>query len=187
MEPDQTDIELLDRYFRNELTSEELAVLQSKMKDVAFAAAAKAHFEALSIVQTAGRIELMTSLTAIRKNIELENGFEKYKPTKSGKGSTGGSGGGFSMIIIAGVVAIVAYFYSTGKLDPAEVKTAFPSSEKIDTIYHYNVKRDTIYVNKRDTLETKVSRKVVSDTVFIRQKIQQPARNSVVSDTFRIQ
>ena len=50
MEPDQTDIELLDRYFRNELTSEELAVLQSKMKDVDFASAAKSHFEALSII-----------------------------------------------------------------------------------------------------------------------------------------
>lgn len=67
MEPDQTDIELLDRYFRNELTSEELAVLQSKMKDVDFASAAKSHFEALSIIQSAGRIELMSSLTTIQK------------------------------------------------------------------------------------------------------------------------
>ena len=73
MEPDQTDIELLDRYFRNELTSEELAVLQSKMKDVDFASAAKSHFEALSIIQSAGRIELMSSLTTIQKNVEQQN------------------------------------------------------------------------------------------------------------------
>ena len=73
MEPDQTDIELLDRYFRNELTSEELAVLQSKMKDVDFASAAKSHFEALSIVQSAGRIELMSSLTTMSSKMVLIN------------------------------------------------------------------------------------------------------------------
>ena len=172
MELSQTDIELLDRYFRNELTGEELSVLQSKMKDVDFASAAKSHFEALAIVQSAARVELMSSLTAIRKNIEQQNGFDKYKPSKSGKGSSGGSGGGFSMIIIAGVIAVVAYLYSTGKLDPSEVHTIFPDSEKIDTVYHYNVKRDTVYYSKSDTTETRVTRKVVSDTVYIRQKIQ---------------
>ena len=187
MEPDQTDIELLDRYFRNELTSEELAVLQSKMKDVDFASAAKSHFEALSIIQSAGRIELMSSLTTIQKNVEQQNGFDKYKPTKSGKGSSGGSGGGNSMIIIAGVIAIVAYFYSTTKLDPSEVQSVFPDSEKVDTVYHYNVIRDTVYYNKKDTIETKVTRKVVSDTVFIRQKIRPPAQVPADSFTFSIQ
>jgi len=102
-------------------------------------------------------------------------------------GSSGGSGGGFSMIIIAGVIAIVAYLYSTGKLDPSEVQSVFPDSEKVDTVYHYNVIRDTVYYNKKDTIETKVTRKVVSDTVFIRQKIRPPAQEPADSFTFSIQ
>ena len=128
MELNQDDIELLDRYFRNELTSEELTVLQSKMKSAEFSTAAKFHFESLSVVQSAGREELLLSLSAIQKNIEQQNGFEKYKASKSKKG--GSNGGGFMVVVVAGIVAVAVYLFSTGKLDEEHIKSTFHKRKK---------------------------------------------------------
>jgi hypothetical protein len=177
MELTQNDIELLDRFFRNELTADELAIIQEKMKQPDFAEAAKAHFESLNIVQAAGRDEFRSLLTTIHTEIASKNGFEKYKASK--KGGTGSGGGGFAFVIIGGLIAVTAYLYSTGRLDTESIQKIIPTKEKIDTVYHYKIQRDTIYTQKTETITKKVYR-TITDTVFVKETKQlQPPQSQM--------
>lgn len=169
MELSLDDIELLDRFFRNELAVDELAELQKRMKDPDFAASAKVHLESLEVVKNAGRSELRSVLTSIQNEIQKTDGYQEYKPSSSGKKPNSGNGFFTGLIIV--IVAVSTYFYFTGKIKPESIENVFPSEQKIDTVYHYSIKRDTVYKTIYDTVRTRSTHRISSDTIYERQNL----------------
>jgi hypothetical protein len=162
MELNQQDIDILDRYFRNELTPEELVQLHLRLKENEFGGAANSYLQTLKVVEEIGRNELRSTLTAVQLNVESKGGYEKYKSSKSGSSASGA----FTFSIILLIAGIIAWFYFSGNFDPHKLHEFIPESENLDTVYHYNIKRDTVY--RMDTVKKKSIRRVVTDTVYIR-------------------
>ena len=180
MDLTQEDIEVLDRFIRNELKGEELSSLQTRMKDPEFAAEVKLYLESVSAIENSGRVELRSVLTSIHNETEKTNGFDEYKPSK-GKGGSG-SGGGIIISVITIIVAVFAYLFYSGKLDLEQIEKTFTSEEKTDTVYHYNIVRDTVGPTGGTTVKKQVIR---YDTVFTREKVTSPAQQqpSLTTDT----
>ena len=174
MELSQEYIEILDRYFRNELTDEELARLQTEMKNPEFSESVNFYLETLKVIEAAGRNELRLQLLNIQKEVEGTDGYDDYKPSSTGKGP---GGGGYIISIIVVIVAVTAYLFYSGKFSTEKLNNIIPDSEKADTVYHYIIQRDTFVVNKNDTEKIKNLHRIESDTVFI--------RNRVKSDVYR--
>ncbi|MBK7852842.1 MAG: hypothetical protein IPJ66_17355 [Bacteroidetes bacterium] len=92
--------------------------------------------------------------------------FEKYRPTHKG-----GSGiGGFliaSMLIAS--IALDYFLFSNGKT-LENIKNTFQDEIPLDTVYHYRINRDTVFVKSKDSVQGKPVKRIKSDTVYIRVK-----------------
>ncbi len=168
MELKEEDIDILDRYYRNELTEKERVILQSRMKEKDFADVAISYLKTIEIVKELGRNELRSILTSVKNEIESAKEFEEYKPSKTGNGF--GTGGIISAIIIV-IIAFVAWMFFSGKLNSEKIQNSFPDSELVDTVYHYKVQRDTIVSNKTRSEKGDTIIHIHSDTVFVREQI----------------
>lgn len=166
MELKPEDIELLDRYFRGELNDGELTNLKVRLKDPAFAEEVQAYTVVFQAIQAAGQTELKESLSVIREDIESKKEFEKYRPTHKG-----GSGiGGF---IIAGMLIgsiALGYFLLSNDKTFENFKNTFQDEIPLDTVYHYRINRDTVFVKSKDSVQGKPAKRIKSDTVYIRVK-----------------
>jgi hypothetical protein len=167
MELTPENIEILDRYFRNELSAEELSRLQSDMKDAEFADAARSYLETIKVVEAAGRKELRLQFSSIKDEIEKSDGFDGYKPSSQGKGP---GGGGLIISILVVIVAVTAYLFYSGKFNSEKLQNVISDPEKVDTVYHYIIQRDTFIVNKTDTEKIEKLKRKERDTVFIRSQ-----------------
>ncbi len=168
MELKEEDIDILDRFYRNELTEQEKLSLQSRMKEKDFADVAISYLKTIEIVKELGRNELRSVLTSVKNEIESAKEFEEYKPSKTGNGF--GTGGIISAIIIV-IIAFVAWMFFSGKLNSEKIQNSFPDSELVDTVYHYKVQRDTIVSNKSRSEKKDTIVRRHSDTVFVRERI----------------
>jgi hypothetical protein len=168
MELKEEDIDILDRFYRNELTEQEKLSLQSRMKEKDFADVAISYLKTIEIVKELGRKELRSILTSVKNEIESAKEFEEYKPSKTGNGF--GTGGIISAIIIV-IIAFVAWMFFSGKLNSEKIQNSFPDSELVDTVYHYKVQRDTIVSNKSRSEKKDTIVRRHSDTVFVRERI----------------
>jgi hypothetical protein len=193
MDLSQDDIDVLDRYYRDEITDAELKQLRERMKDAGFAEAVRLYLESLNIVKQAGRVELRSLLASVKSDIDSSGKYDEYKPSAPGKGS--GSSGMFTAMI-AVIIGITAYLFYSQRRSKEEQQKDIPSATYIDsinnsshpdreietksgtivrtdTIYHYQIVRDTIYVNP-DSLDDAAIHRVSSDTVFTRKYIRKP-------------
>ena len=168
MELKEEDIDILDRFYRNELTEQEKLSLQSRMKEKDFADAAGSYLKTIEIVKELGRKEIRSILTSVKNEIEASKDFEEYKPSKTGNGF--GTGGIISAIIIV-IIAFVAWMFFSWKLNSEKIQDSFPDSELVDTVYHYKVQRDTIVSNKPRSEKGDTIIHTHSDTVFVRKRI----------------
>ncbi len=168
MELKEEDIDILDRFYRNELTEKEKVSLQSRMKEKDFADVAISYLKTIEIVKELGRNELRSILTSVKNEIESAMEFEEYKPSKTGNGF--GTGGIILAIIIV-IIVFVAWMFFSGKLNSEKIQNSFPDSELVDTVYHYKVQRDTIVSNKSRSEKKDTIVRRHSDTVFVRERI----------------
>ncbi len=166
MELKPDDIELLDRYFRGELNDGELTNLQIRLNDPEFAEEVQAYTVVFQAIQAAGQTELKESLSVIRKEIESKKEFEKYRPTHKG-----GSGIGSYLIagMLIGSIALVYFLLSNDKTFE-NFKNTFQDEIPLDTVYHYRINRDTVFVKSKDSVQGKPVKRIKSDTVYIRVK-----------------
>jgi len=184
MELTPDDIEILDRYSGNELTVDELSQLQSRMKDTGFSDAVKNHHETIQIVEQTGRMELKQVFTSIHSGLQSSGALDRYNPS-SGPTKGKGSRGWLLSVIISGII-IAGYLFFSGKLNRQTIPTIFQDKEKIDTVYHYRVKTDTIIRTRTDTVVHHSRRKLIRvDTVYVpgngtrktmRSELYQPKR-----------
>jgi len=147
MELSQDDIDLIDRFNNGELSGEELASFNERMKDANFASSVALYNETIKIIRNEGRDELRSVLASIQSKLVTTGGFEKYNPGKSKNG-----GDMWSWIIgIILVVAVVSYFFLTGKINPGAIKNLLKENE-VDTVYHYIYHTDTIVKTTEDSV-----------------------------------
>ncbi|MBK9526140.1 MAG: hypothetical protein IPO39_15755 [Bacteroidetes bacterium] len=166
MELNPNDIDLLDRYFRGELNSDELNKLQIRLKDPELAEEVHAHNTVVQAINAAGQAELRESLSIIRKDIEKKKEFQKYHPSNKG-------GSGIGAVIIAGILVgsiAIGYYLISNFITLKEFNNTFPDETTIDTVYHYRVNRDTVFIQSKDSLGVKPVIQSKSDTVYIRVK-----------------
>lgn len=159
------DIELTDRYIRKELSSDELLAFNSRMKDQKFAAEVNSHIKSLEVIKFAGRQLLASQLKTIQQNIETSDGYQKYKPSHKGKGFFGN---GLISVIIIGIIATTCYFYFSGSLIPDKIDFFINNSATPDTVYHYNIKKDTIILNNRHARKNDTIRTIRYDTTYVK-------------------
>jgi hypothetical protein len=172
MELTEYDIEVLDRFYRNELPEHELFILQSRMKDEQFADAVRSYLQTLSVIEQAGRFDLQQQLKSVQRQVQ-KTGYDKYKPPK-GK-NFGGAGIIISIAFV--IICMIAFMFYTRRLNTETLKEVLPATEAVDTIYHYNVHTDTIIVDKPDSFQH--IKPVVSDTIYIRTPIPVHQNDSV--------
>ncbi len=159
------DIELIDRYIRKELSSDELLAFNSRLKDQEFAAEVNSHIKSLEVIKFAGRQLLASQLKTIQQNIETSDGYQKYKPSHNGKGFFGN---GLMSVIIIGIIATTCYFYFSGSLVPDKIDFFNNDSATPDTVYHYNIKKDTIILNNRHARKSDTIRTIRYDTTYVK-------------------
>jgi hypothetical protein len=168
MEFSEDDIDIFDRYLRNELTEKETESLRLRMKDPEFAAEMKSYLSSVNVVNEAGREELRNQFTNIQQEVESSGGYENYKPSIKGKGFGGGS---WFISGFVALIAVVAYLIYSGKITREQIQNILPTTDKIDTVYHYNITRDTIIKNSSKTIKRDTVRYIKYDTVYTRQRI----------------
>jgi hypothetical protein len=175
MELSEADIEILDRFYRNELPEDDFATLKARMKDGDFADAVTSYLKTLSVIAEAGRFDLQQQLSVIQKHVE-KSGYEKYKPSKGG----GFGGSGAVILIMAVIIVITVVMFYTGRLNMETLDEVIPDSEKLDTVYHYNIYTDTIIVESSDSIQS-INRSSISDTIYIRTPVRVRENDSIDS------
>ncbi|MBP6334737.1 MAG: hypothetical protein KA444_04625 [Bacteroidia bacterium] len=167
MELTIADIDLLDRFVENKLSSQETSLLKERMKGAEFAKAAHEYLKAIDLVNYVGRSELRNKLVSIETELKSKRDFENYKPSSPGKGF---GGSGLIVSIVSIIALLVGYLIYDGTINLDRFKKILPESHKIDTIYHYNVIRDTVIVNGVDTSSEKTIKRIVGDTTYVRTR-----------------
>ena len=189
MELSPEDIDLIDRFLKNELKGEELRAFSERMnRDEDFAAEVTRHARSLQAIDAIGRSELLVQLESISNEIRESGRADKYRPGKRKvSGKKGGSAGGFlATLTFIGIVGITAWIYFS---DPHAFEPFLPEQQKIkltDTVYHYKVKRDTIYMEKKQRIK-KIMR---TDTVFYDRNgniLNNRESGSIGIDTIRVE
>ena len=186
MELTPTDIELIDRFLKDELRGEELQAFKERMVgDSDFAAEVDKHVQSLQAINALGRGELLAELTSISKEFETTGNADNYRPGKRRiSGKKGGSSGGLlGTLVFLGVIGVIAWTYFA---DPHKFESFFPEQQKInltDTVFHYEVKRDTVYKEKKQRVK-KVQR---TDTIFYDEsgRVLKDTREKIGVDTLK--
>lgn len=164
MEFTPDDIELIDRYLRNDLSSSELLAFQERFNnDSAFADEVKNQAKAIHAVTQLGRQELASHLEVMSSEFEKFDKPDEYHPgRKRNADKKGGSAGNIATFVFIALLgfSIWLYFSNPHLFESGEQGQ---SQEKIvDTVYHYKVKRDTI-MTKQKTRKKIIHR---TDTVY---------------------
>jgi hypothetical protein len=161
MELTQNDIDLLDRFSRDELDGGELAALQQRMKDADFATEVRQYLETVHVIEQAGRAGLKTMLAEIQSSIGTDE-MEKYRPSKGSGGF-----GTYILYFLIAATAVSTYFLLKDHYQKTvrEYSSDTLNTTETDTVYHYSIRTDTIWKTKGDS-QTSSHSKVRTDTTW---------------------
>lgn len=134
MEPNEQDLELIERFLDGELAGAELQELTQRLKaEPALAEALAVQQDIRQALGQAGRTEMKARLGVIGAAVAAEGGVQDYKPTGRDTGAPGKSTFTTIIVLIVAMTTLLIYQYlqrsEQSEQIPAPADTVVPAEE----------------------------------------------------------